>query len=144
MTEPPSDPRAGWDAFIDGLRTAVERMDELTAGLDPVERADGFRVLTHSLGVQLEALEMDRIRPVPIPHNTWQTKFLMDNPDGRYWTFEVEPGQAYLVRGDLGEAAYTSISVYVHRERWHDTAKSNDTIECTESTSGVETPARIR
>ena len=120
----PADPKEGWDRFIEGLRTAVDRMDALTADLDPLERADGFQVLARSLGVQLEAVEMDRALPEPIPHNTWRTKFLMDNPDGRYWTFEVEPGGVYRISGCLGGAAYTAVNVYVQRERWHDTAEA--------------------
>jgi hypothetical protein len=124
MSEIPRDPKAAWDEFIAGLQSAVERMDELTTGLSERERADGFQVLARTLGVQLEAMEMDRIRPVPIPHNTWQTKFLMDNPDGRYWTFEIDPTQAYLITGNVGGAAYTAVNVYVQRKRWHDTAES--------------------
>jgi len=105
VSDETDDPKAGWDKFIDGLRAAVDRVDTLTADLDPIERADGFRVLVHSLGVQLEGLEMDRARPVPIRHNTWQTKFLLDNPDGRYWTFEVDPRYVYRLFGNVGEAA---------------------------------------
>lgn len=116
-----NDPKAGWDAFIDGMRLAVDRMDAFTQDLDPIERADGFKVLTHTLGAQLEGVEMDRVRPEAIRHNTWQTKFLMDNPDGIYWTFEIDPACRYEMTGTLGEAAYSSISVYRAREKWHDT-----------------------
>ncbi|MGK0172029.1 MAG: hypothetical protein ACI9W2_003763 [Gammaproteobacteria bacterium] len=75
MSEIPRDPKTAWDEFIAGLQSAVERMDELTTGLSEGERADGLQVLARTLGVQLKAMEMDRIRPVLIPHNTWQTKF---------------------------------------------------------------------
>ena len=38
-----------------------------------------------------------------------------------YWTFEVDESQSYLLTGDFGDGAYSSVSVYVAREKWHDT-----------------------
>lgn len=115
------DVKAGWDALIEGMATAVERMDTLTEGLDAAERADGFRVLARTMGAVHEALEMDRVRPTPIPHNLPQNKFLMDNPDGKYWTFELDPAQRYRLSGNLGAAAYTAIAIYRVGQNWHDT-----------------------
>jgi len=115
------DLRAAWDGFLASAAKAVERMDGLTAGLPEAERADGFRVLTRTLGAAHEVLEMDRVHPVPVPHNQWNAKFLMDNPDGKYWLFELDAAHSYVLRGNLGEAAYTAISVYREREAWHDT-----------------------
>ncbi|MDP6874869.1 MAG: DUF1214 domain-containing protein [Alphaproteobacteria bacterium] len=115
------DVKAGWDAFIAGVQTAVERMDQMTRDMQPGERADGFQVLTRTLGAAHEELEMDRIRPEPVPHNLSSNKFLMDNPDGKYWTFELDPSQHYRLSGNLGAAAYTAIAIYRAKEKWHDT-----------------------
>jgi len=115
------DEKQAWDDFLASAGKAVQRMDELTQGLTPEERADGFRVLTRTLGAAHEILEMDRVHPEPVPHNQWNAKFLMDNPDGKYWLFELDAAHAYRLSGNLGDAAYTSISVYRERSAWHDT-----------------------
>ena len=45
----------------------------------------------------------------------------MDNPDGLYWHIVVDPDQAYRIRGNLGEACYTSITAYYRGEEWYQT-----------------------
>ena len=119
-----SDVKTAWDSFIGDMTKAVERMDKMTEGLDEATRADGFQVLTRTLGAVHECLDMDRTRPLPVPHNIATNKFLMDNPDGKYWTFEIDPRQRYCLRGNTGAAAYTAIDIYLAREKWHDTEMS--------------------
>ncbi|MEO9329708.1 hypothetical protein [Gordonia aurantiaca] len=109
------DPRpevAAWNGLVDALRTAGEELAADTADLDPVERADGFRALLRGLSNQLARLEVDRELPELAPFNGWRQKFLMDNPDFRYWVTEVRGDRSYRIRGNRGDASYLSVTVY--------------------------------
>jgi hypothetical protein len=106
------DPAAAWRGFVEELATAGERMERLTAGLDPVEAADGYRALLRALHSQLGRFEVDRERPELVEFNTWRQKMLMDNPDFRYWVADLRDDREYRITGTLGDAAYLSITVY--------------------------------
>lgn len=101
-----------WDKFVEGLKSAGKQMDTYTKDLDPMERADGFRAITRILAPNLEKLEMDGIIPEVIRDNKPNHKWFMDNPDGQYWHIVVDPKQKYLIKGNLGEACYTSVTAY--------------------------------
>lgn len=103
---------AAWNAFVDGLRTAGEQLAHDTADLPETERADGFRALLRGLSNQLGRLEVDRDKPDLIEFNGWRQKFLMDNPDFRYWVADIRRDGRYRIRGNRGDAAYVSITVY--------------------------------
>ncbi|OLP03651.1 hypothetical protein BVU76_03665 [Mycolicibacterium porcinum] len=103
---------AAWNAFVDGLRTAGEQLAADTAHLPETERADGFRALLRAVSNQLGRVEVDRDKPELIAFNGWRQKFLMDNPDFRYWVADVRPDGRYRIRGNRGDAAYVSITVY--------------------------------
>ena len=115
MTEdgPPVD--AAWTALVDGLRDAGERLAADTAGLDPTERADGYRALLRGLANQLGRFEVDRERPELVPFNGWRQKMFLDNPDFRYWVADVRDDRRYRVTGNVGDAVYLSITAYASR-----------------------------
>jgi hypothetical protein len=103
---------AAWGALLEGLRSAGEAVAESTAGLDPVEQADGFRALVRALHNQLARFEVDRDRPELVPFNGWRQKFFMDNPDFRYWVADVRDDRRYVITGNRGAAAFVSITAY--------------------------------
>jgi hypothetical protein len=108
----PTGAAGAWRAFVDELASAGERLERLTEGLDPVEQADGYRALLRALHNQLGRFEVDRERPELVEFNTWRQKFLMDNPDFRYWVADLRDDRDYRITGTLGDAAYLSITVY--------------------------------
>jgi hypothetical protein len=113
VTEPAARPEVeAWAAFVDGLREAGATLAEGTAGLDEVERADGFRALVRALHNQLARFEVDRERPELIPFNGRRQKFFMDNPDFRYWVADVRDDRRYVITGGRGAAAFVSITAY--------------------------------
>lgn len=103
---------AAWNTFVDGLRTAGEQLAEDTAGLPETERAEGFRALLRAVSNQLGRWEVDRDQPEFVAFNGWRQKFMMDNPDFRYWVADIRPGGHYRIRGNRGDASYVSITVY--------------------------------
>jgi hypothetical protein len=108
----PNPSAEAWRAFVDELATAGERIERLTEGLDPAEQADGYRALMRALHNQLGRFEVDRERPELVEFNTWRQKFLMDNPDFRYWVADLRDDRSYRITGTRGDAAYLSITVY--------------------------------
>lgn len=110
MTQP--DPAAAWAAMVDELHTAGERLAASTADVDPLERADGYRALLRALNNQLGRFEVDRERPELVAFNGWREKFLMDNPDFRYWVADIRADRRYRIVGNVGDAVYTSITAY--------------------------------
>ena len=104
-----------WAELTGSLAGAGARMSELTAGLDPVEAADGHRALLRALNNQLGRLEVDRERPELVPFNGWREKFFMDNPDFRYWVADVRHDRRYRISGTLGDAVFQSITAYATR-----------------------------
>lgn len=101
-----------WAAFVEGLRQAGERLAAQAEGLDASERADGYRALLRALNNQLGRFEVDRERPELVAFNGWREKFLMDNPDFRYWVADVRDDRRYRISGALGDAVYQSLTVY--------------------------------
>jgi hypothetical protein len=103
---------AAWTALVDGLRDAGDRLAADTEALDDIERADAYRALLRALGNQLGRFEVDRERPELVAFNGWRQKFLMDNPDFRYWVADVRADRRYRITGNRGEAAYVSVTAY--------------------------------
>lgn len=101
-----------WNEMVEGLRAAGERLAADTAGLDPMERADGVRALLRALNNQLARFEVDRDRPELVPFNGWREKFLMDNPDFRYWVADIRDDRRYRITGNRGDASYVSLTAY--------------------------------
>jgi hypothetical protein len=101
-----------WTEFADQLRLAGERVGALVADLAPLERADGYRALLRATNNQLGRLEVDRERPELVAFNGWREKFLMDNPDVRYWVADVHDDRRYRIVGSMAGAVYCSITAY--------------------------------
>lgn len=103
---------AAWHGLVEALRVAGEQVVADTADLSRTEQADGLRALLRSVANHLGRLEVDRDRPELVPFNEWRQKFLMDNPDFRYWVADIHAHGHYRIRGNRGDAAYVSITVY--------------------------------
>lgn len=101
-----------WAKLVDRLRTAGERLGELTADLDEAERADGFQALVRALNNQLSRFEIDRDRPELVFFNGPRHKFFMDNPDFRYWVADISGERRYRITGTMGDAVYQSVTAY--------------------------------
>jgi len=106
------DPGEAWNALVDGLRLAGERIGEDTARLSIEERADGYRALMRALNNNLGRFEVDRERPELVAFNGWREKMLMDNPDFRYWVADVRDDRRYRITGNRGDSVYVSVTAY--------------------------------
>lgn len=105
-------PAQAWSSLVDGMRAAGERLAAQTADLSDEERADAFRALLRGLNNQFGRFEVDRERPELVFFNGWREKMFMDNPDFRYWVADILDDRRYRISGTIGDAAYTSITVY--------------------------------
>lgn len=117
MTSPDRPEVNAWNSFVESLRAAGDRLATDTADLTDMERADGFRALLRALNNQLGRFEVDRDRAELVAFNGWRQKFLMDNPDFRYWVADVRAGRRYRIAGNMGDASYMSITAYAVDER---------------------------
>ncbi|MFW0787882.1 DUF1214 domain-containing protein [Gordonia sp. CPCC 206044] len=106
---------SAWRSLVDALQSAGEQIADQTADLDPAEQADGFRALLRGLTNQLGRFEVDRERPELVAFNGWREKFLMDNPDFRYWFADLRSDRRYRIRGSRGDATYLSITAYARK-----------------------------
>lgn len=107
-----TDPHDAWNAFVNGLRSAGDRVADDTVRLGSTQRADAFRALLRGLNNQLGRFEVDRERPELVAFNGWREKMLMDNPDFRYWVADIHDDRRYRITGSIGDAAYQSVTVY--------------------------------
>ncbi|MGV0714671.1 DUF1214 domain-containing protein [Mycolicibacterium sp. XJ662] len=105
-------PIEGWEKLVDGLRDAGRRLDESTADLDSIDRADGFRALVRAANNLLGRFESSRDRPELVPFNGWRERFFMDNPDYRYWITDIRDDCVYRITGNVGDSVYQSMTVY--------------------------------
>jgi hypothetical protein len=110
-----------WMKFVGGLEDAGRQMDAYIKDLDPVERADGYRALSRMLAANIEKVEMDGSIPEIVHDNTPNHKWFMDNPDGIYWHLMIDPQGRYRIRGNMGDACYTSFIVYNRGAQWFQT-----------------------
>lgn len=101
-----------WGAFAEQLRVAGERLSSVSADLEPIERADGYRALLRAVNNQLGRFETDRERPELVAFNGWREKFLMDNPDFRYWVADIRDDRRYRITGSMTGAVYASLTAY--------------------------------
>lgn len=127
-----------WNEFIDALRTAGAQLAADTAGLDETERADGFRALLRALTNQLGRFEIDRDRPELVAFNGWRQKFLMDNPDFRYWVADIRADRGYRIVGNRGDASYVSITAYAAGGGAHAVARLDSDSIAFDETGGFQ------
>jgi hypothetical protein len=110
---PMSESRAAYDELLATLRTVGDRFAGADWGLtDPVDVAEGLRVVSHLLAIGLETqFEDDAAHPVFRAIVTPWRKALGDNADARYHDAPVHPAGTYRVRGRLAGAVYVSFTV---------------------------------
>ena len=108
-----SDSRAAFDELLATLRTVGDRFAGADWGLtDPVDVAEGLRVVTHLLAIGLETqFEDDAAHPMFRAIVTPWRKALGDNADARYHDAPVHPAGTYRVRGRMAGAVYVSFTV---------------------------------
>ena len=98
-----SESRAAFAELLATLRTVGDRFAGEDWGLtDPVDVAEGLRVVTHILAASLPLF-----RAIVTP---WR-KALGDNADARYHDAPVHPAGTYRVRGRMAGAVYASFTV---------------------------------
>jgi hypothetical protein len=109
MSESP----AAYDELLATLRTVGGSFAGPEWGLnDPVDVAEGLRLVTHLLAIGLETqFEDDAARPVFRAIVTPWRKALGDNADARYHDAPVHPAGVYRVRGRMAGAVYVSFTV---------------------------------
>jgi hypothetical protein len=100
-----------WEAFVDSLR---EVGAAVAATPDPLDRAEGMRVITRFLSFGfdrfLEFADPERPRFFPVQGET--RKYAGDNPDQLYDTAAIRGDRSYKVRGIRGNAVLVEIGVY--------------------------------
>ena len=107
------DSRAAFDELLDTLREVADRYAGEEWGLtDPVDVAEGLRVILHHLGTGIDTqFEDDPAHPVFRAIVAPWRKALGDNADARYHDAPVDPAGTYRVRGRTGGAVYVSLTV---------------------------------
>jgi hypothetical protein len=108
----PADPAQAWKLLADSISDVGKALDEKTKDAPLQVRADGYRALNRALMNLLGRLEVDDANPHLAAYNLWREKFYMDNPDCRYWLSEIAPGGVYRITGTVGDAAFSSITIY--------------------------------
>jgi Protein of unknown function (DUF1214) len=110
---PMSESRAAYDELLATLRTVGDRFAGADWGLtDPVDVAEGLRVVTHLLAIGLETqFEGDAAHSLFRAIVTPWRKALGDNADARYHDAPVHPAGTYRVRGRMAGAVYVSFTV---------------------------------
>lgn len=107
-----SESQAAFAELLANLREVGDRFAGGEWGLsDPVDVAEGLRVVVHHLGTAIETqFEDDAARPAFRPIVTPWRKALGDNADARYHDARVHAAGTYRVRGRTGGAVYVSFT----------------------------------
>jgi hypothetical protein len=115
VTEPTSESRAAFDALLDTMREAADRVAGQEWGLTtPDDTAGGLRLLANLLeGGLVGHFDDDPRQPVFRQIVTSTRKSLGDNPDAIYFDASVSSQYAYRVRGRTAGAVYVSFTVEV-------------------------------
>jgi hypothetical protein len=105
--------RVAYRELLDALQQADERWLSDEWGIaDEGSVSDGHRALLHILeGALTSHFESDPLHPDFRRIVTPTRKMTGDNPDAVYFEAPVDPAHVYRVRGNLGGAVYTSITV---------------------------------
>ena len=100
-----------WEAFIESLR---ETGAAVALTPDPLDRAEGMRVITRflTLGFDRFLEHADPERPSFFPLQGQSRKYAGDNPDQIYDAASVHGDRSYSIRGNRGNAVLVEIGVY--------------------------------
>ena len=102
-----------WTRVTTQLAKAGARVEALTEGRDPVERAEGYRFLTRVLSAMIDfSIEADGERPAFVRVMTPTRKFYGDCPDTMYHRATLRPGLGYRITGQRGGCIYLAFCVY--------------------------------
>jgi hypothetical protein len=106
--------RQAFDELLDLLRQIGETHFSADRGiLDEGATAEGYRYVTHLLAAGIEQhVEGDPARPAFLRIVSPQRKVLGDNPDALYYWARIDGRRSYRIRGTLGDAVYTSVTVH--------------------------------
>jgi len=104
--------RKNWQRLIDGLRQSGDTLEAQLQGRSESERADAYRALLRALTANLGKIEADGHFPYPVHVNPPNQKWFMDNPDGVTLHCPLDETQSYRLWGNLGDAVYTSFTLY--------------------------------
>ena len=102
-----------WARVTAQLAEAGARIEALTEGRDPVERAEGYRFLTRVLSAMIDfSIEADGERPAFVRVMTPTRKFYGDCPDTMYHRATLRSGLGYRISGQRGGCIYLAFCVY--------------------------------
>ena len=102
-----------WARVTVQLAEAGARIEALTEGRDPVERAEGYRFLTRVLSAMIDfSIEADGDRPAFVRVMTPTRKFYGDCPDTMYHRATLRSGLGYRISGQRGGCIYLAFCVY--------------------------------
>ena len=102
-----------WARVTVQLAEAGARIEALTEGRDPVERAEGYRFLTRVLSAMIDfSIEADGERPAFVRVMTPTRKFYGDCPDPMYHRATLRSGVGYRISGQRGGCIYLAFCVY--------------------------------
>ena len=109
-----------WTRVTTQLAKAGARVEALTEGRDPVERAEGYRFLTRVLSAMIDfIIEADGERPAFVRVMTPTRKFYGDCPDTMYHRATLSQGMGYRITGTRGGCIYLAFCVYGLRGKRH-------------------------
>jgi hypothetical protein len=113
MSLAPAAHRAFHD-LLDLLRRIVDTHFMPERGIvDERSAAEAYRFVTHLLAAGFEHhVEGDPARPTFTRIVSPRRKVLGDNPDALYYWARIDGRRAYRIRGALGDAVYTAITVH--------------------------------
>ncbi len=103
-----------WHEFCDLLSDAGEAILEQGNPTDPLDRAEGFRMLTRLLRCALESkLEYGRSEQPQLICTCHETmKIVGENPDNHYLGAPLDGKYDYRIRGTRGEARWISFNLF--------------------------------
>jgi len=113
MSPPPAESRKAFHELLDLLREVDERYAGPEWGIEGADETGGalraaLHLLEASLVTRMESVPTHPyFREFPLPTR----KFLGDNADAIYFETAISPEQRYLLRGNMADAVYVSITI---------------------------------
>lgn len=104
--------RKNWQRLLDGLKQSGDAIEAQLQGRSETERADAYRAVLRALTANLGKIEADGRFPYPVHVNPPNQKWFIDNPDGVTLHCPVDDTQTYRLWGNIGDACYTSFTLY--------------------------------
>ncbi len=110
---PPDELAAAWKRFTEVLAAASQLVVQL-APTNPLDQAEGYRVITRLLGLALDRAVEGADPDHPHFHEVQSPtrKYAGDNPDQRYHAAQILGDRSYRIRGNRGNAVLLELGVY--------------------------------